>query len=153
MNLLGAVGTLMNGSGLSEILQEIYKGNAVQYMMSGKDVSRAVRGHMIVDAALTALQVADIFPCNEDGTPHDVIKKACDLLHDVMTDKQSAENVESSNALSQIATTLDAKKTDLQFTSQTSQLWLEYQRMIKIVRTLITADRTALWDLHLLTML
>lgn len=66
-----------------------------------------------------------------------------------MTGKQSAEDVESSNALSQIATTLDRKKTDLQTTSQTSQLWLQYQRMINIVRNLMTADRTGSWNLHL----
>ena len=42
---------------------------------------------MIVDAALTALLVADVFPHNEDETSHDLIKKACDLLVDVMTGK------------------------------------------------------------------
>lgn len=153
MNLVGAVGTLMNGSGLSEVLQEIYGPNAVQHMMSGKAVSRAMRGHMIVDAALSTLLVADVFPRNVDGTPHDHHKEACDLLDDVMSGKRSDEDVDSSNALSQIAATLDAKKTDLQSTSQTSQLWLEYQRMINITRTLITAERTGSWDLHLQAML
>ena len=60
MNLLGAVGTLMNGSRLSEVLQEIYGPNAVQHMMAGKAISRATRGHMIVDAVLSALLVADV---------------------------------------------------------------------------------------------
>ena len=36
MNILGAVGTLMNNSGMSEIFQEIYGGNAEQHMMSEK---------------------------------------------------------------------------------------------------------------------
>lgn len=152
-NLFGAVGTLMNGSGLSEILQEIYGGNVVQHMMSGKAVSRALRCHIIVDAAHSGVLVADIFPRNEDGTPHDLIKNVCNLLDDVMTGKQSVEDVETSNALSQIATTLDTKKTDLQTTSQTSQLWVEYQRMINIVRNLIKADRTGSWNLHLQAML
>ena len=153
MNLLGAFGTLMNGSGLSEVLQEIYGPNAVQHMMAGKAISRAVRGHMIVDSALSALLVTDVFPRNEDGSPHYLHKEACDLLGNVMNGKQSVEDVESSTALSKIATILDPKKSDLQSTSQTSKLWLEYQRIINIARNLITADRTGSWDLHLQAML
>ena len=70
-----------------------------------------------------------------------------------MNGKQSIEDVESLTALFKIATMLDAKKCDLQSTSQTSQLWLEYQRIINIARNLITADRSGSWDLHLQAML
>ena len=153
MNLLGAVDTLMNGSGLSEVLHEIYGPNAVQHMMAGKAISRAIRGHMIVDAVLSALLVADVFPRNEDGPPHYLHKEACDLLDNVMNGKQSIEDVESSTALSKIATILDAKQSDLQSTSQTSQFWLEYQRIINIAHNLITADRTGSWDLYFQAML
>ncbi|KAJ8868939.1 hypothetical protein PR048_030480 [Dryococelus australis] len=69
MNLVGAIGTLMKGS----VLQEIH---AVLHMMSGKAISRAIRGHMLVDAALSTLLVADVFPCNEDGSCHKLIKDA-----------------------------------------------------------------------------
>lgn len=112
----------MNGSGLPEILQEICEGNAMQHMMPVKAASKAVYGHMTVDAALSDVLVADIFLRNEDGTPHDLIKRACNLLEDFMTGKQPDEDVESSKVLSQISTTLDRKKIDLQSSLQTRQL-------------------------------
>ena len=34
-------------------------------------------------------------------------------------------------------------------TSKTSQLWLNYQYMLKVARTLVKADRTGSWDMHL----
>ena len=55
MSFLGAIGHLMAESGLKELLEMIYASNAVDHMLSGKAVSRAVRGHLIIDAALNAL--------------------------------------------------------------------------------------------------
>ena len=45
----------MAGSRLKELLELINAPNAVEYMLSTKAVSRAVRGHLIIDAALNAL--------------------------------------------------------------------------------------------------
>ena len=55
MSFLGSIGHLMAGSGLRELLELIYASNAVDHMMTGKAISRAVRAHLIVDAALNAL--------------------------------------------------------------------------------------------------
>ena len=46
MSFLGAIGHLMAESGLKELLEMIYASNAVDHMLSGKAVSRAVRGHL-----------------------------------------------------------------------------------------------------------
>ena len=53
MSFLGSVGHLMAGSGLSQILECIYA--SVEHLMSGKAISRAVRGHLLVDRVLTGL--------------------------------------------------------------------------------------------------
>lgn len=45
----------MAGSGLRELLELIYASNAVDHIMTGKAISRAVRAHLIVDAKLNAL--------------------------------------------------------------------------------------------------
>ena len=55
MNLLGAIGTLMSGSGLSNILQQVFAENAVVHVLSGKTISRAFRGHLIIDTCLNSL--------------------------------------------------------------------------------------------------
>jgi len=60
MNLFGAIGTLMEGSGLKEILQTIYGDNAVVHMLTGKAVHRALRGHLLVDLCLANQVISKI---------------------------------------------------------------------------------------------
>ena len=49
MSFLGSIGHLMAGSGLQELLEVVFTGNAVRHILTGKAISRAVRGHMLVD--------------------------------------------------------------------------------------------------------
>ena len=51
MSLLGAIGTIMDCSGLKKMLAQVYQGS-VDQMLNGKAVARAVRGHLLVDSAL-----------------------------------------------------------------------------------------------------
>ena len=59
MNVLGAIGTLMDGAGL-KIMETVYGENAVIHMMSGKAVQQAFCGHLLVDQCLTCQIVAKI---------------------------------------------------------------------------------------------
>ena len=61
MSFLGCIGHLMAGSGLEELLELVYAKNAVMYMLSGKAVSRAIRGHFLVDGALNAMLASKTF--------------------------------------------------------------------------------------------
>ena len=60
MSFLGSIGHLMAGSGLREVLELIYAPNAVDHIMTGKAIARAVRTHLIVDAALNALLYSEV---------------------------------------------------------------------------------------------
>ena len=62
MSFLGSIGTLMDGSGLSELLATCYGPNAVIHMLSGKAVSRAIRGHFLVEAALLTKLLTMLLP-------------------------------------------------------------------------------------------
>ena len=66
MNLLGAIGTLMNGSGLNDIFDTIYGDNAVVHMMSGKAVQRTFRGHLLVGRCLTKQIIAKVIEDEPD---------------------------------------------------------------------------------------
>jgi len=68
------------------------------------------------------LQVTDVFPRKEDGSRHELVKKALNLLDNVLAAKQSVEDVEASVALFQIAAALEEQRTHLKSSSQTSQL-------------------------------
>ena len=60
MNVLGAIGTLMDGTWLKEILETIYGENSVTHMLTGKSVQRAFRGHLLVDKCLNRVMVSEI---------------------------------------------------------------------------------------------
>ena len=66
MNLLGAVGKLMEGTGLKDILEAVYGENAVVHMMTGKSVQRAFRGHLLIAKCLHYMIVAEVIPENPD---------------------------------------------------------------------------------------
>ena len=66
MNLLGAIGTLMQGTGLQNILELVYGENAVVHMMTGKSVQRAFRGHLLVDKCLNQAILSDLMNIDHD---------------------------------------------------------------------------------------
>ena len=66
MSFLGSIGAMMKGSGLEEALETAYGPNAVTQMMSGKAVSRALRGHFLVEAALVNKLIMTVLPVEFD---------------------------------------------------------------------------------------
>ena len=55
---IGAIGYLMAGSGLEQVLETIYA--SVEHIFSGKAISRAIRGHLLVDAVLNGIIFSDL---------------------------------------------------------------------------------------------
>ena len=53
------------------------------------------------------------------------------------------------SCITEKANVLDSKKDELSSWSETSKLWLNYQRMIKVAMKLIKANRTGSWQMHL----
>ena len=63
MSFMGSIGKLMKGSGLEELLETVYGENTVQHiMMTGKAVSRALRGHFLAEAALMNNLISNFIP-------------------------------------------------------------------------------------------
>lgn len=174
MSFLGSIGHLMAGSGLQELLEVVYAGNTVPHMMTGKAVSRAVRGHMLVDAALNTILVADAYNVpvptkdtvhepqvatadteTDNVEPQDIhsdtvttdITTASELYARAMSSSLSVEEVCSAKVLQRIQTELDNKKEMM--TMPTAKLWLQYLNMVDILRKFIKAERTGNWRLHL----
>ena len=50
----------MGGSGIEELLEQIYASNVIHHILSGKAFSRALRGHLLVDTVLQTLIVEDM---------------------------------------------------------------------------------------------
>ena len=84
MNFVGSIGSVMKGSGLEEALETAYIPNAVTQMISGKAITRALRGHFLVEGALVNKLMSVLLPyepesnlfCSEseaDSGPDDVV--------------------------------------------------------------------------------
>ena len=52
MSFLGSIGVLMKGSGLEDLFEEVYAGNSVTHMFTGKAIARATRAHILAESAL-----------------------------------------------------------------------------------------------------
>ena len=87
MNVLGAIGTLMDGTGLMET---VYGENAVVHMMSRKAVQRAFRSHLLVNQCLTCQIVAKIME-DEPGFQDQVeeLERLCMLMETAKCDLDS----------------------------------------------------------------
>lgn len=102
MSFLGCIGHLMAGSGLQELLELVYAKNAVIHMLSGKAVSRAIRGHFLVDGALNAMLASKTFnvplPVKSTEEPEtaesEAVSPTCSTLTDVGLASQSATIVQ-----------------------------------------------------------
>lgn len=68
ISYLGSLGKMMEGSGIEEVFATIYAEKVVPHCMSGKAVSRAVRGHFTVDAVLWSLLTSNLFSNDPDST-------------------------------------------------------------------------------------
>ena len=171
MSFLGCIGHLMAGSGLQEILEIVYADNAVKHILSGKAISRAIRGHLLVAAALNTMLVANAFnlplptpdvdgddsePSKEDGenaldcenSADENLIQAGELFNDLMDDPSTIGNVLTSDALMKVADQIQSEKDTMQ-TFRTAKLWLQYMDMVRILQRFIKAERTGNWLLHL----
>ena len=176
MSYLGCIGHLMAGSGLRQVLEEVYASNTVGHMLSGKAISRAVRGHLLIDAALNTMLSAEVFRCKpkqicveeEDDTSHDLHTTAdvTDLFEDydqmVNTNDFQALYKATDDILSETPMTsvendqaIQAFSENLQYikeqhhTSLTAKLWMQYMDMVDLLRTFIRGERLGDWSLHL----
>ena len=52
MSFVGSIGTLMDGSRISDVLKTVYGDSTIKHIQSGKAIARALRGHFLVESAL-----------------------------------------------------------------------------------------------------
>ena len=162
MSYLGCIGQLMSGSGLKELLETVYASNTVPHMLSGKAVSRALRGHFLAGNAICSLLMRQ---CEGDGMKEsesnenerddetnrkaDAPKNELVGLYEKLTSGDiDLESLYSNDCLADKYLAYQSKCRNL---SQypTSALWIQYLEMIDILRTFITAEHTGNWDLGL----
>ncbi|CAG2250738.1 unnamed protein product [Mytilus edulis] len=178
MSFLGCIGHTMQSSGLYELLENIYASNTIEHMMSGKSVSRAVRGHSIIDCALYIMLLSKMIDVSllgiEASTDENVnevnaedkevidtssteqnksslkakFESALQTFLEILHNKTSLENIQNHENVEDIYQSI---KNEFERLSKypTAKLWIQYMDMIKIMKLFIKAERTGDWFLHL----
>ena len=91
MSFLGSIGHLMAGTGLSDLLGCVYAENSVPYLLSGKAISRAIRGHTLASAALNTMLMSSAL--NIPLRNVEQIKHAC------LTGLETKDNTENESII------------------------------------------------------
>ena len=142
MNAFGAIGTLMYGLGLAEILQVVYGENAVKHMLNGKSVQRAFRRYLLVEKCLYGMLTAEHICANS-------IQFCEDMLTSLSKGDVTVQQVIELDDYKALEHALKIRKHDVLTQSHTGKLWIAYLDMVKTVRMLAMADRIGLWEMHL----
>ena len=91
--------------------------------------------------------VSEILHEHPDFGP--LVDKAEDIYELLVNGESNLDSAVASDMLVSLREVVDNKKTELRGSSKTSQLWLNYESMVQISRSLIKADRTGSWQMHL----
>ena len=121
---LGAIDTLMKGTGLTNILESVYGENTVLHMMTGKAVQRAFRGHLLTDKCLNHLIVSETSKADPEFAS--LVEKSEEIFSSLVEGKSILEDVIVSGTLTTVRQKINKVKMELQFRSKTSHLWLQY---------------------------
>ena len=149
MNLLGGIGPLVDASGLRNPLETVYADNTVNYLLSGKAVQRAFRGHLLVDRCLNVMVVSQLI--EGDSEFASLVTKSEDQYKSCLAGECELNDDDLDDTLSKIHHKVWDERSKISAKSKTSQLWFGYQKMVSLARNLIRADRNGSWMLHLKT--
>ena len=122
MNVIGAIDTLMKGTGLANIREGVYRENTVVHMMTGKAVQRAFRGHLLTDKCLNHLIASETLEANpEFASP---VEESEEIYSSLIAGETTLEDVALSDTLATVQQEVNKVKMKLQSRSKTSQFWL-----------------------------
>ena len=163
MSVLRSIGHRMTSQELQSMLETVYAENTVPYMLSGEAISRAVRGHLSVVAALHAIIMSEIYNCpitvdseEESSEPPELFNLAdsldllqiADILDRSISGEVSAEDLEREEVFGKLIEKINSYKENLA-SSRAAKLWVQYIEMVEILCKFIKAERTGDFSLHL----
>ena len=110
-------------------------------------IQTALRGHLLVDKCLHSQLITEM--AKDDPEIQTLLDQAEELYSSLLSGETTLGDAACSEVLIQLETVTEKKKSELAQTSKTSQLWLNYQRVVGMARMLIKADRTGSWLMQL----
>ncbi|KAK3932952.1 Elongation factor 4, partial [Frankliniella fusca] len=145
MSFLGAIGSLMAGSGIEEMWQTVYAKNSVKHLVSGHAYARAVRAHLLSFRSIaTILLTENNFP-DEETVQSEVECMVEQILAGEVQHSDAANSALADKLLQHLCFSLDSAEKN----GRTQKLWVQYFRCVEIVTLFIAAERSGNFKLHL----
>lgn len=141
MSYMGCIGHTMAGSGLKDVLSTVFAPNSVEKMLTGRAYSRAVRGHLLVQAALARILL------NGAGVSLQEQESLIKILSN--TDELTPRKVRENSYLTTIQNKLQNELGRVKENGPTAALWVQYFNMISIMKKFIVAEHSGDWNSHL----
>ena len=144
MSFLGCIGCIIGNSGMGDALKLICAENKVPYLLSGKTVDRAIKGHQMADILLNTILLEDIM--GSTYIDSDSIKH---LLQEAAKGNLGFNNITYSEVLKMIQQKLNQQLST--FTSNhTAKLWMShYLYLNDLLRQHLRSARLGNSKLHL----
>ncbi|KAL7294973.1 hypothetical protein TKK_0011684 [Trichogramma kaykai] len=143
MSFLGSIGNIMDGSGLQEAFEIIFAQCSAAKALTGHAYSRAVRGHLLVQNAISNIILSSINISPENNF---VINECLEALKDEFEHLHEFYEVSD---LNEIKNFFWNELQLLRKNGPTAQLWVEYFEMVQLVKNFIEAERTGDYEKHL----
>lgn len=142
MSFLGAIGVIMEDSGLKELWSKVYAEKSVDNMLNGHSYARAVRAHFLTLRALGKIILDDF---DIEDSHKTVIKNllSSDEAHTPL------EILESSLEMENVLKSLKDNLESIRQRGFTARLWIPYVEMVLLVQAFIRAERSANFSLHI----
>ena len=133
----------MGGSGLEEVLTEVYRENSVLHMLCRKAYARAVRGYIFVDSPLNNMFTEEVMSSLEPEHVANLKKAFQDFP------KGGCAEEDCSEALAELAKQLDNKKEQLKNSNRTARLWIQFLEYVDVMKLFIREEWLGDWEMHL----
>ena len=138
MSFLGAIEHLMQGSGISQIFEQIYAKLSVPPILSGKEMSQGRRAHILMYETLIGLMVSKLFCLNQDT----IFQPECPDLPSILQDLENTvsqfmsnditqNDMKSGRSLSNLVQQVKVFK-ESHSGSKTALLWLQYMPTVEV---------------------
>ncbi|KYM94341.1 hypothetical protein ALC62_15043 [Cyphomyrmex costatus] len=142
MSYMGAIGHVMDGSGIKDILSLIYAENSIKHILTGHAFARALQAHVQIHAALAHLILSSI-----------VFTQAEKELLNALQEKVGHTNIlpEFNNAAYQtVVKKFNDKLQEFSADNMpTGKLWVQYFQMVTLIKKFIEATRCTYWNEYL----
>lgn len=138
MSSMECIGYIVAGSGLKDVLCQVFVANSVDKMLTGHAYSRAVRGHLLVQLVLGCIVLK--------GANVSEKEKGEILTMLIKMEKLTSDNVKENASLVSTLTKLQNHLESFKENGPTVALWVQYFYMVTLMKKFIVSERCGDWD-------